>query len=151
VVAAAAVAGIGAFLCAGFAVNLHNKASYLAMLKRQQASLAKDALELEEIESRFKMLSASTRAYVSVPEVILALHRAIPDEVVLLSVQYEEGGSAVIRGQAPELPNVFDFVARLRTTGVFKRAEPAVRYATKKRGPAGEVVDFEIACGKGRQ
>jgi hypothetical protein len=55
----------------------------------------------------------------------------------------------VLRGQALELNNVFDFVNLLKETPEFNGLKAKVRYATKKSGlPAQNKVDFEVILKK---
>ena len=72
----------------------------------------------------------------------------MPGGASLISLTYEQDKHVILHGQASELSRVFEFVARLEKSAVFKNFNVKVRYATKKRIQAGEIIDFEILCTK---
>jgi hypothetical protein len=135
-------------LVLGLAVasHLENKGLYLKRLKIELNKFVKDARPLEDIERRFRLLENRSKKKTSGLEALYELCGAMPKQVFLVSFNYEEEKQIIIRGQAPELNSVFDFVAGLEKSPLFHAYNIKVRYATKKRMQSGEIVDFEIAC-----
>lgn len=144
-------AAIGAIILIWFLAslkNMDNQAKYLGRLKEELNKISREAKPLEDIERRFKILEARKTRKVASLDVIHELYKVMPASVTLSNLIYEENNQCVLRGQAPELNAVFSLVAKLEKSSVFKRFNIKVRFATKKKTQAGEVVDFEIVCAK---
>jgi Tfp pilus assembly PilM family ATPase/Tfp pilus assembly protein PilN len=132
----------------GMAKNLDNKTIYLRRLKAELNKISKDAKPLEEIERRFRLLEGRAKKTTTGMDVLYEVHRTIPEGVVLVSLNYEEGNQVVLHGYTSELKSVFEFVSLLEKSPVFKKFNIKVRYASKKRTQSGEILDFEIVCSK---
>lgn len=140
------ILGIILILGLGIAKNLHNKAGYLEHLKTELSKITKEARPLEEIEKRLKFIEARSQKEVSSLDMLYELHQVMPAQINLANLIYEEDGEVILRGQAQELDFIFAFVAGLEKSTVFKNFDIKVKYATKRKTTAGEIVDFEIAC-----
>ena len=143
------VSGIILILGLGIAKDLDNKQKYLARLNIELNKITKQAKPLDEIEKRFQLLESRSHNKPTALEIVYELHRIVPDQIYLVNLGYEEDNQVVLRGQTKELNSVFEFVAQLEKSPVFKNFNAVkVRYATKKNTPTGEIVDFEIGCTK---
>ncbi|MBM3250045.1 MAG: hypothetical protein FJZ09_04275 [Candidatus Omnitrophica bacterium] len=145
---AAAIAAIILIWFLASVKNADNQAKYLNRLKEELNKVSRQAKPLEDIERRFKILENRRSRRAASLDIIRELYRVMPASVSLNSLIYEEGGQLVLRGQAPELNAVFGLVSQLERSGVLKSFNIKVRFATKKKTQAGEVVDFEIICAK---
>lgn len=132
----------------GIAKNLDNKARYLKQLKIELSKIEKEAKPLGELVKRFEFLESQLQKKPSSLDILYELYQIIPSQISLINFTYEEDNQVVLRGNTLELQFVFDFVSQLEKSSVFKHFNVKVRYATKKRIPTGEVVDFEIICAK---
>ncbi len=126
--------------------NFENKSLYLKRLKSELAKISLESKPLEAIEKRFRLLQGRSRDRLSALQALYELHRNTPEKVSITNFIYDGGKELIIRGQAGELDYVFEFVARLQEAEALKKFEVKVKYATKKKTAAGEVVDFEIGC-----
>ena len=127
------------------AKNLNNKEQYLERIKQEVKKIEAEAKPLEDIEKRFKMIENRRQKGTSILETIRELFKILPSSITLNSLSYEEG-QITLRGQTPELNSVFSFVGELEKAGSFRKYNIKVRFATKKKVQAGEIVDFEILC-----
>lgn len=132
----------------GVAKNFANKAEYLARLKIELNKVVKEAEPLERIDRRFKFMEGRLQRGASVLDVLYALNKITPERVSLDAFSYQDDNLIVLRGHAPELNLVFTFTAGIEEAAGFKDFSPKVRFATQKRTPAGEIIDFEIVCSK---
>lgn len=146
---------ISGFICAiilvlalAAAKNLDNKRIYLKQLKTEIAEISSEAKPLEEIENRLEFIKERSKKGVSGLDILYELQKEMPGGASLISLTYEQDKHVILHGQASELSRVFEFVARLEKSAVFKNFNVKVRYATKKRIQAGEIIDFEILCTK---
>jgi len=139
---------LGMIVIWGIAIgkNLDNKARYLERLKTELSKISKEAQPLEQIEKRMRLLDSRTTKRPTAIDLLYELYQVMPNEVTLVSFSYEEDKQVILRGQAGDLNSVFVFVGHLEKSKVFKNFQSKVRYATKKKTQAGEVVDFEITC-----
>lgn len=140
--------GILAVLGLSVYINTQKKISYLAKLKAQANSLSAQALPIEEIEIRLKILQQKSIHQNSLLDIISQLHKLLPSAVSLTNFAYSAGDKIIMRGQANELNVVFSFAESLEKSPAFNGFQAKVRYATKKNTPAGEIIEFEIVCAK---
>ncbi len=134
---------------AGLLRQVANKESHLKKLKAELAAISEQSKSLEEIARRLELLEKYADKGISALDVFAELHKAVPDSVMLSSFVFEENSGLIIRGHAPELDRVFDFVSRLQKSVLFRGFTVKVRYATKKKTRGLEFIDFEILCEKG--
>ncbi len=142
------IAGIILVLALATLKNLDNKQLYLKQLKIEIDKISAEARPLEEIEKRIEFIGQRSRKGISGLDILYELQKSMPGEVSLINLTYEQDKHLILRGQTLELSRVFEFVSQLEKSAVFKNFNIKVRYATKKRIQAGEVIDFEIVCVK---
>lgn len=147
---AISIAGVVLIFALGMIRSLENKEEYLKRMKVELNKISKESRSLEEIEKRFQILEGYSKKRLSSLDILYELHKRLPEQIFLISLVYEDGNDLIIHGQAPELNFVFDFVSTLQKSEILKSFNIKVRYATKKKTQAGEIVDFEIACLKGK-
>ncbi|MDD5195111.1 MAG: pilus assembly protein PilM [Candidatus Omnitrophica bacterium] len=137
-------------LILGLGINrsLSNKRSYLTGLRTQLSEAAKEAKGLEALEKRIALAQNSPQKNISLVEIIYELHKITPSDITLVNLNYEESGELILQGRTTELNSVFGFATALEGIEALRNFEVKVKYATKKRTRAGEIVDFEIACVK---
>lgn len=140
------IIGIILLLGLGIARNLNSKAFYLEQLKSELDKITKEARPLEDIEKRFRLLQSRSEEGPSSLDLLYELYKSMPSRISLNSFSYEEGNQVVLHCQTAELNSVFEFVSKLENSQVFKNFNIKVRYATKKKTQAGEIVDVEIVC-----
>lgn len=145
---ALSICGIILMLGLGLAKDLDNRAKYLDKLKIELNRIIAEAKPLEEMEKRFRLLLGHSEKRPTALGVIYQLHRLLPAEISLVSLSYEEDKEIALHGQAPELNSVFTFVGQLEKAAEFQDFNVKVRYATQKKLPAAEAIDFEIICAK---
>ena len=126
--------------------NLDNKAKYLARLKSELRQISNEAKPLENIEKRFRFLEKGAVKPESSLDILYELHKVIPQDVSLVTIDYEENKVIVLRGVAPELNSVFALVSEFEKSNVFSRFKIKVDYATQRKLVGGEAVDFQISC-----
>ncbi|MFA6349341.1 MAG: pilus assembly protein PilM [Candidatus Omnitrophota bacterium] len=136
------------FFILGLSKNLSNKALYLKKLKTELNKINTESRPLEEIDKRFKILESRSSKKPSTMDIISSLFRAIPVNIQLVSINFEENGQIILRGQAQDLNSAFNLVPELEKSPVFAKFSVKVRYATKKITERGEIIDFEVICRK---
>jgi hypothetical protein len=126
--------------------NLDNKTAYLRLLTAEMEKTGKDAKRLQDFEKRLEFMKSYLIKKPTSLDIIYGLYQAIPQNLSLNSLSYDEGSQIVLRGQASELSSVFLFVSQLEKSTVFKDFQVKVKYLTKKKTQSGEAIDFEIVC-----
>ncbi|MFH0828308.1 MAG: PilN domain-containing protein [Candidatus Omnitrophota bacterium] len=130
------------------AKSLDNKALYLKQLSVEMKKIEVNAKKLEGYEKRLELMRKHLTAKPTSLDIIQEVFQIIPGNLSLVNFNYEESKQVTLRGQSAELTPIFSFVSRLENSPVFKKFQPKVKYAGKKKTPAGEVIDFEISCAK---
>jgi hypothetical protein len=142
------VGAIVVFIGLGVGKSLDNKAQYLKKLNSELQKLSQEAKPLRDIEKSLSIASGSLKEKPSCLEAFSEVHRIIPASVLLTDFIYDPGKELILRGQAQELNSVLALVSQLESSPVFKKFSAKVRYATKRKTSAGEVVGFEIICSR---
>ncbi|MDD5465942.1 MAG: PilN domain-containing protein [Candidatus Omnitrophica bacterium] len=132
----------------GILKNIDNKARFLGYIKAELSNVEKDARSIGELQERIEFVEKSHQKKPSALDILYELHQIIPAEVVLTSFSYDDSGQIVLRGQTPQMNNVFEFVTQLEKSAVFRGFEIKVKYASNKKSTLGELIDFEIGGAK---
>jgi Tfp pilus assembly PilM family ATPase len=128
----------------GILKNIDNKTRFLDYVNLELNKIENDARSIGELQKRIEFVENSHRRKPSSLDILYELHQIIPSEVVLTNFSYDEGGQIILRGQAPQMNNVFDFVNRIEKSSEFRGFEFKVRYASNKKLSSGNLIDFEI-------
>lgn len=139
------VCGIILVLGLGLARSMANKADYLNLLKTEVGKIEKEARPLAILEKRSQFLQKRLEKS-SLLELLRELYQVLPQEIVLVNLTYEENSQLTLRGQTASMGNILALVGKLEKSPAFKGLNIKVRYATNRRTPAGEIIDFEIGC-----
>jgi hypothetical protein len=128
--------------------NLDSKSRYLGLLQTELNKIAEQALPLEAMDKRMRLLEGrSTKESLNLA-IIPELYKIMPHQIYLTNLACEEETSVTLRGQSPELNSVLVFVSKLEASAVFKGFNIKVKYATKRKTAQGELIDFEITGAK---
>ncbi|MCX5699844.1 MAG: PilN domain-containing protein [Candidatus Omnitrophica bacterium] len=128
----------------GVLKNIDNKVRFLGYVKAELNKIEKDARSIEGLQERVEFVEKSHQKKPSALDILYELHQIIPEEVVLTNFSYDQSGQIVLRGQTPQMNNIFEFVTRLEQSAVFRSFETKVRYASNKKSSVGDLIDFEI-------
>ncbi len=141
----------GVFLLAIFVLvfsimisKIYFKNTYLQILNGKYEKLYTEAQRLEKQFERVTMI----RDYLSKRgrsiEVLGELHDAVPMELELNDIRFEQGAKFVVKGTARSMSVVFAFVDSMEKSEYF--GDVKTRYTTKRREGKRDVTDFEINC-----
>ena len=142
------VVGLAVILVFSLALakSMDNKSKYIVRLEKEISSLSKEARPLEDIERKIKMAGTSMQQKPSGLDILYEISRVLPGDILLTALNFEEGKSVILRGQAQGLNPVFLLLGELQNSESLKKFNIKVKYATKRLSAAGETVDFEIDC-----
>lgn len=128
--------------------GLDNKERYLIRLKEALHQISNEAKPLENIEKRLKMINENKVKPDSGLEILYELHKIIPTQANLISLDYEENKAVVLRGVASEFNFVLSLASELKKSQVFNKFKIKIDHATVKKMPNKEAVEFQINCQK---
>ncbi|MBL7070057.1 MAG: PilN domain-containing protein [Candidatus Omnitrophica bacterium] len=137
---------LGVWFLAGFK-NYKNKLQHLSSIESQLQEISKEAAPLERMERRLRILKKQAQDTTPVIDFLYASYKNIPEGVYLRNLSYENQEVLILKGEAPELNKVFEYVNRLEKSEALKGYEAEVKQATKKRSES-SLVSFEIVCQK---
>jgi hypothetical protein len=132
----------------GILKNIYNKTRFLSYIKVELNKIEKDARAIGELQKRIEFVEKSHQKKPSALDILYELHQIIPAEVILTDFSYDESGQIVLRGQTPQMNNVFEFVTQLEKSAVFRGFEIKVKYSSNKKSSVGDLIDFEIGGAK---
>lgn len=130
----------------GIVKTLQNKSDYLDRLKSELNKIKQDALPLDEIDKKLQIFKKPKEGAFSIMDMFLELSRIIPENVSLSHLSYGEKKEIILRGQAPVLNLVSEFVTKLQFSEVFKGFDVRLKYMTQRKSMAQEGVVFEVIC-----
>ncbi len=145
------VASVAVIICIfalGVSRNMDNKSRHLRELKTELSKVSQEAKPLEELMDRLEAMKKRNQKESSNLDIIYGLYQTVPSQISLTSLDYQDNGTMILRGQTAELSSVFAFVSQMEKSDVFKGFNIKIRYATKRRAASGEITDFEILCRK---
>jgi len=142
------IAGIILVFFLGMVKNLENKERYLQKLKKQLSDITQEALPLEGIEKRFRLIASKADRKDSPLDVFYEVHRLMPAEISLVNLSYEEERSVLLHGTTTDMQGVFKLISALEKSPAFAQFNIKIRFATRKKIQSGEIIDFEIGCAR---
>lgn len=136
--------------CGGSIRHSDNKARYLDKLMSELRVVESDARPLEDLRKKFSYLQGRMNSSASSLPALRELHRIMPADISLTSLNFEERRQIVMRGQSPALESIFVFVSALENSPVLGGYNIKMRNATKRSVPGAaegaQAVEFEIVC-----
>jgi len=133
-----------AVICGLFFGRMYNREAYLRGLrerfekiKQETDSLAQKSREINIIKGRLDIQSSALKY-------LYEIHKLVPEEIILNAITFEEADKMVLRGQAKEMSNVFEFITVLEGSAYFQKIES--KETRKKKIKGREVSEFEISC-----
>ncbi|MDD2702657.1 MAG: pilus assembly protein PilM [Candidatus Omnitrophica bacterium] len=136
---------------AGLAKSLDNKGRYLSLIEQELKKNEKEASYLADLEYRMRAFEKRLQARPSVLEMLYQLFQVTPAGVSITQFGYEEDKGVILRGQCAEFNSVLELVSALNKEPAYSKSNVKVRFASRKKTPQGEIVDFEIGCVNNRE
>jgi len=125
-----------------------NKRIYLSRLDKEVFKLQAETKELEVMSAKLEMLKEKNKDRNQILDFFAGIHKAIPLGVFLTAVKYdsEREERFSLQGYSANMDAVFAYAANLKELNIFDGPQIKVKYATNKKTPEAEVVQFEIVC-----
>jgi Tfp pilus assembly PilM family ATPase len=127
-----------------FIGRLYNRRLYLRTLKEYLNQKGKGFEELLDMSKRVDIVSRRLDASGSALTYLYELHRLIPKEIALSAITFEEEDRLLLRGQSPEMSDIFNFISTLEASKHFTGIQ--TQYTRKKKVKGREISEFEIIC-----
>jgi len=127
-----------------FLGRIYNKELYVGQLTQKTRSLQSRVEKLDNMVEEIKVIRERRSRRNNALEVIYAVHKVIPPEIYLLSVNFDGRERLAIRGTSENMSEVFRLVSSLEDTKHFQNVK--TKYATKRKAGDKELTDFEIVC-----
>ncbi|MFH1339458.1 MAG: pilus assembly protein PilM [Candidatus Omnitrophota bacterium] len=125
-------------------VNIYVKSGYLKKLSGQFGAIHQEAQELEGDFAKNQLIRdfLSARGYSL--EVLAEFYSALPLDVKISYLKFDDEGTFSIEGTAESMATVFSFVDNLSKSRYFKKVE--TRYTRKRKEGEKDVADFSVTC-----
>jgi Tfp pilus assembly PilM family ATPase len=125
-------------------LNFYNKRKIISILNSQIDKINPAASEIQDIKNKIAVINSQSNSEGSCMEILREIHKITPPEIYLNTFLFEEGKMLTIKGTAPTMSLVFNFVPILDKSSFFESVQ--VRYATQRKMQTEELTDFEITC-----
>ena len=129
-------------LFALFASKVYFKQANLDKLIARYDPVIEDAKQLEEIFARTQVVKGYLEKRGNSIEALSALYSALPKDVRVSSVRYDDGVKFSVKGTSNTMASVFNFVTDLEKSKQFKNVK--TKYITSRDENGINTADFEI-------
>lgn len=127
-----------------FAKNIFDKARLVNALDQRIKILLPKASTREQINLHFQAIRSHFNQRVFISQILNEAYKIIPQSMFLNSLSVQSDKFLILKGEADNLPDIFNFVSALDKRPYFENAR--VRYATKRKLKGTSVTDFQIDC-----
>ena len=124
--------------------KIYFKNNYLQILNSKYEKLYGEAERLEKQFEKVTMIRNYLSSRGHSLEVLGGLHTAVPIELELNDIRFEQGAKFTVKGTANTMSTVFAFVDNMEKSEYFQDVK--TRYTTKRKEGRRDVTDFEINC-----
>jgi hypothetical protein len=131
-------------ICGVYLEKLHNRQAYLDLLNGRYQKIVTQAENLNERVERIKRIKSKLDMKSTALNYIREVSLLLPQDFVLLSINYQKDEKVQFKGRAVELSDIFKFVTTLEKSPYFKDVQTS--YTTRKRIKDRDVNEFEIVC-----
>jgi len=120
------------------------KTLLLGRLNARLVKLGDETSGLKKEDLRIRLIESRINAGNSAIEALRQIHKAIPQEIYMTAVNFEENKQVSLRGTSKDMSCVFKLVKTLEELPNFRDVK--TKYVTKRRLKDKDLTDFEITC-----
>ena len=125
--------------------QIYSKKQYLEQLNQEVQQTQKEASEVEAMRKQIDLIREASGSENSSLEILTVLHKNIPSDIYIKSINFEDGSHLILKGVAVEMSGVFGFLATLEKQPNFHHVQTKHVTRSTRRGGKGEI-DFEMTC-----
>jgi len=133
-----------AMLASLFIFRMHEKNNLIGMLTKKDNEIRKDADRLNTFLKKTDILKSQSLRGELIINILKESYGLVPGDIVLSGLDYDGKDVLYYKGNARDIPGVFNFIKILEKSKYFKKVE--VKYTTMKKIGNQELADFSIAC-----
>ena len=127
-----------------FVEKLYFRTQYLEKLQARYRPVREDARSLEQIFAKTQLIKGYLLNRGMSIETLSELYDALPMEVRIASVKYENGKNFTAKGTSRTMSAAFSFVSNLEKSKRFQNVK--TKYVTTRSEDGQDVADFEITA-----
>jgi Tfp pilus assembly PilM family ATPase/Tfp pilus assembly protein PilN len=125
--------------------QIYSRKQYLEQLNQEVQQTQKEANEVEAMRTKIKLIRDASGSENSSLEILTVLHKNIPADIYLKSINFEAGSHLILKGVAEKMSEVFGFLATLEKQPNFHHVRTKHVTRSTRKGGKGEI-DFEMTC-----
>ncbi|PIU42461.1 MAG: hypothetical protein COS99_00120 [Candidatus Omnitrophica bacterium CG07_land_8_20_14_0_80_42_15] len=125
-------------------INIYNKNTYLAQLKKRIAEVGGEAGDIEKMRTRIDLVKGRLDAKGASLNMLSKICELTPKEIHFTSIDIEERKQVILKGRALAMSDVFKFVTSLENSSYFENVKAT--HTTTKKDKDAEYTEFDIVC-----
>lgn len=133
---------IFSLLCAIFLGRIYNQQLYLKRLDQRYSLIEKETGDLIKQSKDMEFVKGYLAGRRLPLFIIYQLQKIVPSEITINFTSIDEEQNIILRGQAVELSDVFEFITNLERANHFDNIQ--TKYTRKKKIKEKEITDFEL-------
>jgi Tfp pilus assembly protein PilN len=128
----------------GIGAEFFSRYAYIYRVENKLREIDPHAQKISRTVKKIKFIDTIRHGQIVPLEIIRELYAVVPETMFLTLLEYNADTGITIRGYAPKLSDVSDFVLLLQKSAFFQNAE--IKFAKQKKVDELEGIDFEIYC-----
>ena len=145
VMAGLVIAGLIIVMAFGLILKkIHDKHLYITYIDVELAKIEPQVKTAKKMAKEIEIITSKIAERPLAIDLVSEVFRITPSGVTLTMMEYESRKTVTLRGTAPSLSDIFNYVATLEKSPYFKNVK--VKYANKRTGQSQNTADFEIIC-----
>ena len=128
----------------GFVEKVYFKRTYLQSLTARYKPVKEEAKSLEQQFAKIQLVKDAIQNRGHSLETLTELYDTLPEDVRVSEIKYDESTGFSVKGSSAVRTSVFNFVANLEKSKIFKNAK--TKYMTTRNETGKDISDFEIAA-----
>ncbi|MFA5143370.1 MAG: pilus assembly protein PilM [Candidatus Omnitrophota bacterium] len=124
--------------------KLYDKVIYISYVDSELAKISPQVKQAKKMVKEMDIITAKIAERPLAIDIVTEVFKITPPGVTLTMMEYESNKAVSLRGTAPSLSDIFQFVTTLERSAYFDNVK--VKYANKRAGQGVNIADFEITC-----
>ena len=125
--------------------KIHDKHLYISYIDSELGRIEPQIKTAKKMAKEMEIITSKIAERPLAIDLVGEVFRITPAGVTLTMMEYESHKTVTLRGTAPSLSSIFNYVTTLEKSPYFENVK--VKYANKRTGQAAQdTADFEIIC-----
>ena len=124
--------------------KLFDKTGYMALLNSRITAMEPTVNRATRMREDIEIMKRQIRKKPLAIDILAEIYKVTPASIAFYLIDYESNKSLILKGNAPSLSSIIEFMRTLENSQHFKNIK--LKYTAKRRVKGKQVTEFEIIC-----